>query len=127
MVAGVGSPEDEPTDDQLLIAYNRGEQRAFDLLYARYRHPLYGYLYRHLNCETQAGELFQDVWLRVIASSSRFENRGRFRSWIFTLAHNRLVDFYRGSEKRVTEPRQTISPVARHPTPRLVGERPSRA
>ncbi len=83
------------TDDQLIGAYARGDQGAFDQLYAKYRQPLYGYLFRHCSDADQAGELFQDVWLRVIASTRRFERQGRFRSWLFTLAHNRLVDHYR--------------------------------
>ena len=91
------------SDDQLMVAYRRGDQRSFDSLYDRYRQPLYGYLYRHCYNETQAGELFQDVWLRVIASSKRYEHKGKFRSWIFTVAHNCLVDFYRRNEKQQQE------------------------
>ncbi|MDA1298992.1 MAG: sigma-70 family RNA polymerase sigma factor [Proteobacteria bacterium] len=90
----------EPADDQLIAAYARGDHGAFDELYTRYRQPLYGYLFRHCGDAEQAGELFQDVWLRVIASSRRFERQGRFRSWLFTLAHNRLVDHYRQTERR---------------------------
>jgi len=91
---------DQISDDQLMLAYRRGDKRAFDALYTKYKNPLHGYLYRHCNSETQTAELFQDVWVRVIASSSRFEGKGRFRSWIFTLAHNCLVDFYRKNEKQ---------------------------
>lgn len=86
-------------DDQLMSAYRSGDGREFDTLYGKYRDPLYGYFYRHCHNDQQASELFQEVWLRVIASSKRFEGQGRFRSWIFTLAHNCLVDFYRKQEK----------------------------
>ena len=91
---------EEQTDDQLMLAYARGERSAFDLLYARYRQPLYGYLYRQCSNEAQAGELFQETWLRVVASKARFERQGRFRSWIFTLAHNCLVDMYRKNARQ---------------------------
>lgn len=97
--AGRFGATEQISDDQLMLAYRRGDKRAFDALYTQYKNPLHGYLYRHCNSETQTAELFQDVWVRVIAWSSRFVGKGRFRSWIFTLAHNCLVDFYRKNEK----------------------------
>jgi RNA polymerase sigma-70 factor (ECF subfamily) len=98
--AGRYGATEQISDDQLMLAYRRGDKQAFDALYTKYKNPLHGYLYRHCNSESQMAELFQDVWVRVIASSSRFEGSGRFRSWIFTLAHNCLVDFYRKNEKQ---------------------------
>jgi len=88
----------EPTDDRLMLSYCKGNQRAFDRLYARYQKPLYNYLLRNCRAEHIAGELYQDVWLRVISSSKNYTNKGKFRSWVFTLAHNRLVDYYRRAE-----------------------------
>lgn len=95
---GVTERADSRSDDQLFAAYGRGDRRAFDTLYGRYKDPLYGYLLKNCRVEALAGEMFQDVWLRVISSSGRFERRGKFRAWLFTLAHNRLVDYYRKSE-----------------------------
>lgn len=93
------------SDDQLMAAYARSDRRAFDELYARYREPLYGYLYKNCRDESVTSEMFQDVWLRVISSSGSYRREGRFRSWLFTLAHNRLVDFYRRNESSPdTEP-----------------------
>jgi len=89
----------ERSDDDLMAAFGRDDAGAFDVLYARYREPVYGYLYRNCRDETVAAELFQDVWLRVIASAGRYKRRGRFRSWLFSLAHNRLVDFYREADR----------------------------
>lgn len=90
------------TDDQLMTAWSRGNRSAFDELYDRYKQPLYSYLIRSCANESLANELFQDVWLRVISRAEAFQHQGRFRSWIFTLAHNRLVDFYRKAENRTT-------------------------
>lgn len=86
-------------DDELMMAYRDGDKRSFDELYQRYKQPLYSFLIRQSGGEPVARELFQDVWLRVISSSKRYNNRGRFRSWLFTLAHNRLVDYYRQQDR----------------------------
>lgn len=87
-------------DDAPMGAFARGNAQAFDELYARYREPLMGYLFRHCGDESIAGEMFQNVWLRVVAAKSGFARRGRFRSWLFTLAHHPLVDYYRRAENR---------------------------
>lgn len=98
---GVAQDKDgTKTDDQLMAAWSRGNRSAFDEIYDRYKQPLYGYLIRNCADESLANELFQDVWLRVISHTGAFKHHGRFRSWIFTLAHNRLVDFYRKAENR---------------------------
>lgn len=86
------------TDDQLMARWARGNVAAFDELYARYRDRLWGYLYSNIRDEALASEMFQDVWLRVISAASDFRHKGRFRSWLFTLAHHRLVDHYRRRE-----------------------------
>ncbi|MBL4681702.1 MAG: sigma-70 family RNA polymerase sigma factor [Pseudomonadales bacterium] len=108
------------SDDQLLHAYVRGQDKAFDILYEKYKQSLYGYFYR--NCDSSmVDELFQDVWLRVIASSRRYQNQNKFRSWLFTLAHNCLVDHYRRQSLRVSVSSDESEVIdAEFNTPRLV-------
>lgn len=91
----------EESDDQLMGAYSRGQLKAFDKLYGRYKQPLFAYFARNCRQDGIASELYQDVWLRVISSASSYKGKGKFRSWLFTLAHNRLVDYYRSSDNQV--------------------------
>ncbi len=91
------------SDDQLMVSFGRGDQLAFDTLYARYKQPLYGYLFRNCGNEASIDELFQDIWLRVVASAPRYKRKGRFRSWIFTLAHHCIVDYYRKTGRQSVE------------------------
>lgn len=86
------------SDDQLMAAYARKDSAAFDELYSRYKGVLYGYLVKNCRDEGIASEMFQDVWLRVITASADYQGNGRFRSWLFTLAHNRLVDSWRRAD-----------------------------
>ena len=91
------------SDDQLMVSFGKGDRSAFDILYARYKQPLYGYLYRNCGNKASVDELFQDIWLKVIASSSRYKRQGKFRPWIFTMAHHCIVDFYRQSGRQAVE------------------------
>ena len=94
-------PLDE--DDALVRQYQRGSARAFSRLYDKYRGRLYGYVLKNCADRDVAGELFQDVWVRVLASIDRYEPQGRFRQWLMTCAHNVVVDFYRRAKPRAEE------------------------
>lgn len=89
-----------PGDEELMLRYGGGDAGAFETLYRRHRGPLYRFLLRQVKNEAAtAEELFQDVWMRVIDFRGRYEARAKFSSWIYAIAHNRLMDFYRASGK----------------------------
>ena len=80
-----------------MLAYRDGEAAAFEALYARWRGPLYRYFLRQCGHAGQADELFQDVFLRVIGAAASYEATAKFTTWLFRIAHNRLVDHWRKS------------------------------
>jgi RNA polymerase sigma-70 factor, ECF subfamily len=88
-----------PGDDELMVRYRGGDAVAFEALYRRHRAPLYRFLLRQLGDAAAAEEVFQDVWMRVIDSRGRYESRGRFGSWLYAVAHNRLMDGYRTASR----------------------------
>jgi RNA polymerase sigma-70 factor (ECF subfamily) len=85
----------EATDEDLMQRYRDGDARAFETLYARHKGPVYRYILRQCGVAAQAEELFQDVWMNLIRASSRYEPRAKFTTWLYTLAHHRVVDHYR--------------------------------
>lgn len=84
-------------DEKCMLAYARGEAAAFDALYARHRNGVYRYLLRHCNNAGIADELFQDVWMNVIRSRATYAPTARFATWLYTLAHHRIVDHWRAT------------------------------
>lgn len=82
-------------DAQLMLAYARGEMRAFETLYSRHRSALYRYLMRQSRDSEIANDLFQEVWSRVVLNRARYEPRAKFRTFLFTLAHNCFIDHCR--------------------------------
>jgi len=87
-------------DAQLMLAYARGDMRAFEQLYARHRGALYRYLVRQSRDNEIAHDLFQEVWSRVIVNRARYEPRAKFRTFLFTLAHNCFIDHCRRVKAR---------------------------
>lgn len=82
-------------DEDLMCRYREGDPRAFEVLYARHRLPLYRYLLRQCRIEAVAADLFQDVWASVIRAAERYEAKAAFTTWLYRIAHNRLIDYYR--------------------------------
>jgi len=95
----------ETTDDQLMRAYAAGDAAAFERLYARHHAALYRFVRRLLGraLASQADEVFQDTWLRVVNARAQWQPQGAaFRTWLFTLAHHRVIDLWRRSGREVS-------------------------
>lgn len=88
----------EPDDDALMARYRAGDAAAFDLLYDRYRGPVWRFFLRQLP-RAEAEECHQEVWLKLIGSRARYEPQGGFRAYLFTIAHNVLTDRHRRAMK----------------------------
>jgi RNA polymerase sigma-70 factor (ECF subfamily) len=87
----------EPLDEdaRLMLRYRDGDADAFVALYARHKGPLYRYLLRQARNAGAAADLFQEVWSRLVATRSRYEVRAKFATYLFHIAHNCTMDFFR--------------------------------
>ena len=83
------------SDEELMLAYASGDARAFETLYGRHKGALYRYVLRSVKTGGEAEELFHDVWLRAIEARARYTPQAKFTTWLYTIAHNRLVDHWR--------------------------------
>lgn len=89
-------PRDADTsDEQLMMAYRDGDAGAFDTLYRRHKGPVYRYMLRQCRDAGVADELFQDVWMNLIRARASYTVQAKFTTYIYKLAHNRLIDHYR--------------------------------
>src|SRR5437764_15404881 len=77
------------------------EGNAFDELYSRYSPRVFGYLYQRLNGNVEEAEdLTAEVFVKVYEKIERFVPQGApMSSWIFRIAHNRLIDSVRRRPK----------------------------
>ncbi|HMM76312.1 MAG TPA: RNA polymerase sigma factor [Gammaproteobacteria bacterium] len=92
--------EAEPSDEALMRAYARGDITAFDRLYARHRAGLFRYLRRLLTDSALIEDVYQDVWMRVMQARERYVDTARFTTWLYTIAHNRVMDHHRAARLR---------------------------
>jgi RNA polymerase sigma-70 factor (ECF subfamily) len=87
-------------DAGLMLRYRDGDTTAFSALYAQYKGPLYRYLLRHVRSAAAAADLFQEVWSRLVATRARYEPRAKFATFLFQIAHNCAMDFFRRKNLR---------------------------
>lgn len=82
-------------DEQLMEAYRDGDAGAFDQLFTRYKDILYRYLVRQSGNAALAEEMFQEVWAGLIKHRARYTVSAKFKTYLFHIAHNKLIDYYR--------------------------------
>ena len=91
----------EDADDMVLIkAYTAGNERAFEVLYRRYRKQLYGYLYNLMSGNAaEAEEVFEETWIKVIDKLPSYRDQGKFSAWLFRVARNIFIDTVRRNKR----------------------------
>jgi RNA polymerase sigma-70 factor (ECF subfamily) len=85
----------EESDEALMLAYRDGDAVAFERLHARHKGRLFRFVARSIRDEAIAGELYQEVWMRVIEARESYQPTAKFGTWLFTIAHHRMVDHWR--------------------------------
>ena len=81
--------------DADVVRLRRGDLNALSELISRYQNRLYRYLLRIVHQPTEAEDLFQQTWLRVVEKIRSFDASRNFDAWLFTLARNLAIDHLR--------------------------------
>lgn len=83
------------SDSNLMQQYAKGDLLAFETLYKRHKGSLYRYFMRHIPDVSLAEDLYQEIWNKVIVNAKDYKASAKFTTWLYTLAHNKLVDHVR--------------------------------
>lgn len=103
----------EVDDDQLARLSRKGEAHALATLYRRHAPSLLDYLTRITGERTDAEDIVHETFLRVFQGRGRYKGRGRFRTWLFTIATRIARDRQRRERRHgelKIEARETITP-----------------
>lgn len=96
MDAPLSTPLTRPDPDAALVAaFAAGDARAFETLYTAHKGGVFRYFLRSLHDAGLADDLAQDVWTAVIRAAAKWQPDAKFTTWLYRLAHNRLIDHYR--------------------------------
>jgi RNA polymerase sigma-70 factor (ECF subfamily) len=89
----------QETDENLMLRFGRGEAAAFEFLYRRHELRVFRYLLRNVKNEATANDLMQEVWFAVVRRAANYQATAKFTTWLFTIAHNRMVDMIRTNHR----------------------------
>jgi RNA polymerase sigma factor (sigma-70 family) len=103
-------PNTEENDETLIGRYARGDAAAFDQLYKRYELPVWRYLERNVSDQDTADDLLQEIWFALARNAASLESVTRFRSRLFTLAHDRMTDTLRTRAAKGSQPAAASRP-----------------
>src|SRR5918994_41421 len=113
-------------DEDLMQLVRRGQAPAFEVLYERHAQVAFSLAYRIAGTRGVAEDVVQEAFLALWRSGARYD-RGRVRTWVLGIVHNRAIDALRrahvherrrasdeGLEERLETPERTDVEAARH-------------
>jgi RNA polymerase sigma factor (sigma-70 family) len=97
-VAGIAA-EANTTDEQLVAAVRRGDDRAFEQLYERYQRRVAAYVYGMVKDYGRAEDLTQEIFVSAVRRIRATERPIAFKPWVYEIARNACIDHFRRSRR----------------------------
>jgi RNA polymerase sigma-70 factor (ECF subfamily) len=88
------------SDEELMKEFQVDQTLAFNELYHRYKSALYTYFLK-LTSPSIAEELLQELFIKVIQKKNSFEFKSTFKTWIWKIAHNTIIDYWRSKNHQI--------------------------
>ncbi len=93
------SPVSPASDETLALAFQKGDENAFDELVRRYEGKVYAIAFRITLNRDDALDVAQEVFVKVYRNISRWQPSGSFGSWLVRLAVNQSIDALRKKKR----------------------------
>jgi RNA polymerase sigma-70 factor (ECF subfamily) len=108
-------------EEELVRRAQKRDPEAFNQLYEEHFDRIYRYLVLKIGDRTEAEDLTQQVFLKALESIASYSWRGvPFSAWLFRIAHNQVVDYFRKMSKRKAIPLDEARTVAEADTALIV-------
>src|SRR6478609_6260265 len=94
----------QPSDSALISLYLAGQESAFAILLERHRSRVFTTILLIVRDEDVAEDLLQDTFIKAIHTmkGGRYNEEGKFASWISRIAHNLAIDYFRKEKRNPT-------------------------
>ncbi len=85
------------SDENLVAAYAKGNNDAFDALLQRHQNKVYSYILHLVKSPEVADDIFQETFVKIITmiQQRRYVDCGKFAAWTLRIARNLVIDFFR--------------------------------
>ena len=112
--SGAASPPSD-IDDGTIERARAGDQQALAAVYDWYLPRVYRYVLSRLGNVAEAEDLTEDIFLRMLGAIADYKRTGvPFSAWLFRIARNHLVSYYRKNGNRKADALQETMADSRH-------------
>ena len=90
------------SDQDLINAYLKGSDYAFEILLNRHKDRVYSSIYMFVKDEELADDIFQDVFIKIVDTirKGKYNHEGKFIQWALRISYNLCVDHFRKNKRR---------------------------
>jgi len=92
----------DTTDEALMQSFAQGQSSAFEQLYDRHETGVWRFVFRSVQNQAVADDLVQELWFAVARMAASYEPTAKFKTWLFTMARNRVIDHVRTAKNHVS-------------------------
>ena len=94
--------DDTTPDIQLIKMYKLGNEKALEILINKYKKDVFRFIYSKVKDKEIADDIFQETFIKVIIALNKksYNEDGKFLFWIFRVANNLMMDYFRMSNRR---------------------------
>lgn len=98
------TPMTGATDNQLVLAFQDGDNNALEVLVDRYKDKIFTSISFLVKDKYLAEDMFQEVFIKIIDTlrNNRYNEEGKFLPWALRIAHNLCVDHFRKVKRTPT-------------------------
>jgi RNA polymerase sigma factor (sigma-70 family) len=89
-------------DEELMSQVRSGVGEMLGVLFDRYQMPLFNFFYKMTGSRTTSEDLVQEVFFRILKYRQSYQQGTPFRAWMYQIARNARVDFFRKQRPEVT-------------------------
>lgn len=86
-------------DEKLVKLALDGDDDALRTLHDRYVQPMFHYVYVQTGNHHDSEELIQDIFFKMARNLAKFQGNSSFKTWIFAISRNVVIDFHRKQKK----------------------------
>jgi RNA polymerase sigma-70 factor (ECF subfamily) len=84
-----------PVEVELVLRSRRGDEAAFAEIVQLYQHRIFNFVLARLGNRQTAEDVTQEVLVKAYYNLDRLREPAKFKSWVFSIAHNHLRDLVR--------------------------------
>ena len=88
-------------DRDLINAYVKGNEKAFEILLMRHKNKIHRFIGMKLRDTDLTEDIFQETFIKIINTlkSGAYNEEGKFLPWAMRIAHNLVIDHFRKSSR----------------------------